>query len=318
MRIGVLNNLRARRSGAQVSRVLSFLKSHPDVPHVETENCDGVPEALTTLANQGVDVLALNGGDGTLQRALTEILGNGLFEHPPLIAPLRGGRTNMSALDISSWHSPVTALSSLIEAARNQSMDKRIVERAVLRVELGPERVVQYGMFFSVGVIHRAIELTHRMFPKGRAQGVFGAGLVMGTLVTRAAFGSVSNILTPDRMEIRIDGQPLEQREFQLMIATTLERLLLGIRPFWGQEVAPIRFTAIAASAARTPAAAIGIFRGHPPPYVTLDAGYTSRNVHRAELHLDCGLTVDGEMFTPQPGRIVRIEADHRVRFVRT
>jgi hypothetical protein len=173
-------------------------------------------------------------------------------------------------------------------------------------------------MFFSVGIVHRAIELTHRMFPKGRAQGVFGAGLVMGTLVTRAAFGSISGILTLDRMEIRIDGQPLEQEEFRLVMATTLERLFLRIRPFWGQEAAPIRFTAIPAGAARAPTAAIRILYGHPPPYITPDAGYMSRNVHRAELHLDCGLTMDGEMFAPQPGRMVRIEADHRVRFVRT
>jgi diacylglycerol kinase family enzyme len=285
---------------------------------VETENCEGIPQALAALANQEVDVLALNGGDGTVQQTLTEILGNSLFAHPPLIAPLRGGRTNMSALDIGSRHSPITALSSLIEAARNGSLDKRIVERAVLRVELGPERVVQYGMFFGVGVIHRAIELTHRMFPKGRAQGVFGSGLVLGTLVTRAAFGSVTDLLTPDRMEILMDGQPLEQEEFQLVIATTLERLFLKIRPFWGQEAAPLRFTAIAAGATRSLAAAIGILRGQPPPYVTLDAGYTSRNVYRVELCLDCGLTVDGEMFAPQPGRTVRIEANHRLRFVRT
>ena len=316
MRVGVLNNLQAWHSGSQ--GVLSFLKDHPDVPHVETDNCDGVPEALAILANQEVKVLALNGGDGTLQQTLTEILGNGFFQPPPLIAPLRGGRTNMSALDVGSQHNPVTALSSLIQAVRNGSLDKRIVERAVLRVEVSPEQIVQYGMFFGVGVIHRAIELTHRILPKGRAQGVFGSGLVLGTLVTRAAFGSVRDILTPDRMEICLDGQRLEQEEFRLVMATTLERLFLRIRPFWGQEAAPFRFTAIAAGAIRTLAAAIGILRGHPPSYVTRDAGYTSQNVHRVELHLDCGLTVDGEMFAPQPGRIVRIEADHRIRFVRT
>jgi hypothetical protein len=45
--------------------------------------------------------------------------------------------------------------------------------------------------------------------------------------------------------------------------------------------------------------------------------GYTSRNVNEVELHLDCGLVLDGEMFAPEPGRVVRISADRRVQFIR-
>ena len=56
VRIGVLNNLRAKRSSTQISQVVSFLQGYPDVPHIETDNGDGVPEALALLANQGVGV----------------------------------------------------------------------------------------------------------------------------------------------------------------------------------------------------------------------------------------------------------------------
>jgi hypothetical protein len=298
--------------------MLSFLKEHPEVLHVETENVTHVPEALASLAQREIDILAVNGGDGTLQHVLTETLRNGTFEHPPLIVPLRGGRTNMSALAIGSQRSPVAALSSVIEAAQNGSMKERIVEQSVLRVELGPEGLVQYGMSFGVGIIYRAIELTHRTFPEGRAQGVFGSGLVLGTLVTRAAFGSLSGILTPDAIEIQLDGQPLQAKHLLLAVATTLDHLFLKICPFWGQEPAPIRFTAIAASATRPATAALKILYGRPPTHITQDTGYTSRNVHQAELQLDCGLIIDGEMFAPRPGRTVHLQADQLVRFVRT
>ena len=316
MRIGVLNNLRAGRSKAQISRVLSLLKRHPDVVHVETDSGNDVATALAALADHQVDVLAVNGGDGTLQRTLTDVLSTDLFKSPPLIVPLRGGRTNMSALDIGNRSSPVTALAALVTAARNGSLEKKIVERAVLRVDIIPDRIVQYGMSFGVGVIPRAIELTHSLFPYGRAQGVFGSGVVIGTLITRAAFNTTDGILTPDRIAIRLDDQPVEQEEFHLVIATTLDRLFLKIRPFWGQETAPVRLTAIAAGVSRSPIAAIRILRGRSPTAVP-DPSYMSRNVHHAELSLDCGLTVDGEMFAPQPGRIVHITADHRTRFVR-
>ncbi len=100
MRIGLLSNLRAGQSGPQVSRLLRFLRRHPQVHHEETDSAGAVPEALSSLAKQNVDLLVLNGGDGTLQHALTEILDQGEFERVPLIAPLRGGRTNMTALDL--------------------------------------------------------------------------------------------------------------------------------------------------------------------------------------------------------------------------
>jgi hypothetical protein len=298
--------------------MLSLLKKHPDIVHVETEDCESVPEVLTAFAGQEVDLLVVNGGDGTLQKALTTILNGGVFERPPLIAPLRGGRTNMSASDLGGERGAAKALASLIEAARSRSLEERLVNRAVLRVEILPEKVVEYGLFCGVGVIHRGVDLVHRAFPPGRhARGVLGAGVLTGILVGRGALRSTTGILAPDPMQVRLDGQAVAQDRFQLVMATTLERLFLGIRPFWGQELAPVRVTAIAARSRRLWASAIGILRGRPPAHVPPEGGYTSRNVHRAEFRLDCGLMVDGELFPPQRNRIVRIEADHTIRFVR-
>jgi hypothetical protein len=146
---------------------------------------------------------------------------------------------------------------------------------------------------------------------------VLGAGVLTGVLVGRGAMQSTTGMLAPDRMQIRLDGEAVAQDRFQLVMATTLEHLFLRIQPFWGREPAPVRVTAIAAGARRLWASAIGILRGRPPSHVTPEGGYTSRNVHRAEFRLDCGLMVDGELFPPQRNRIVRIEADHTLRFVR-
>ena len=120
MRIGVVNNLRAGKSQEQVSRMLGFLRSHPDVLHVETEHAGLMPEALADLAAKEVDLLVVNGGDGTLQYVLTEILGGGVFgDRVPLIAPLRAGRTNMSAMDLGAASDPLRGLAEVIACAEN-------------------------------------------------------------------------------------------------------------------------------------------------------------------------------------------------------
>lgn len=313
MRIGVLINLRANHNGAKVARVRRALQRYPSLVHVETTEDRQVAEALTCLLQRGIDILAVHGGDGTLQRVLTEVLGNTAAASLPLIAPLRGGRTNMSALDIGSHRDPGIALSVLVTAVQQGVIQQRIVERPVLRIVLDPEGSVQYGMFCGFGVIHRTIALKHKILPPKHFQGVVSSAAFVGTLVTRAACGRLRGLLTPDPFEITCDGHLLGAGEFVLVMMTTLERLFFRMRPFWGRESAPVRLTAITADAPRSVRRAVRVLRGHPPRQ---DGGYLSRNVHEAVIRLHCGITVDGELFAPRSNRTVQITADRRIRFV--
>jgi len=303
--------------GDHAARVVEWLHGRRDIPHVETELA-GIRDGLGELAAKGVDVLVVNGGDGTLQRVLTEILSDEpIFDEVPMVAPLRSGRTNMSALDIGSRHDTIRSLVTLIDAVADGAISRRIVERPVLRVEMVDEGRPQYGMFCGFGIIHRAIELTHRVFPPGRAQGVFGSAIMTAALVTRVATGSNAELLIADAMDIRLDGEDIPHRNYKLILASTLERFFLGIRPFWGSERAPIHFTAVADRALGI-GPAISILRGRRPRRADVDPRFVSRNVRNAELRLACGLTVDGELFPPHPGRVVRVAAREGIRFVRS
>ena len=317
MRIGLLNNLRAGRSERQVSRILGYLKGHPEVLHEETDSVCAVPDALSSLARQEIDLLIVNGGDGTLQHALTEVFEQHVFERVPLIAPLRGGRTNMTALDVGCHRDPVKGLHGLLKAVRDGSLAERIEPRAVLRVHSSNSAQATCGMFFGVGTIYRAIQLVHRIMPPGRSQGVFGAGLVTGSLLARAALRRTDGVLTPDKLQVLIDREPLHHGEYTLAISSTLRRLFLRMKPFWGTGPGPLRFTAMASGGSRAGLAIPGILRGRPRRWVTPEAGYVSRNAARVELRLDCGFTIDGEMVDPQPDHTVTLTADRSVSYVR-
>lgn len=318
MRVCVLTNLRAGRKNARLQRVLSFLKNRPDVPHLETEDYQHVQEALSELTRKGVDILAVNGGDGTLQHTLTAILKEEARPFPLIIAPLCGGRTNMNALIIGSQRDPVAALSTLLTAAQNSSMAERLVKQSVLRVDLGVDNEVQYGMCLGVGVLHRAIDLKHQLLPQRRFQGLPGAALFVGTMLSRVVFGSNTGLLTPDRIAVTLDQYKQDPQNYLLVLLSSLRRLLFHLQPFWGKEEAPIRFTSILPEVRRTPGVVFRILRGQPPVEHAERFGYVSRNVHYVELQLDCGLILDGELFAPVSGRTVRVTTDHRLQFVRT
>lgn len=304
--------------------MLGFLRSHPDVLHVETEHAGVMPEALAELARQEVDLLVVNGGDGTLQYVLTEILGSGVFgDRVPLVAPLRAGRTNMSAMDLAADKDPLRGLQNLIECAEDGRIAERVEPRRVLRVSYGYgiQRAAQYGMFFGAGIIKRAIELNHRLFDKegqrNSLEGVPGATLVTAGLIGRMITGDHTGILEPDKVQILLDGEAVDQGEFHLVMASTLSRLFSRMRPFWGQGPGGVRFTALAAPCQSFGKAAPGILRGNPPSWVSPETGYTSRNVEHAELRMSCGFTVDGELWQPDPDRSIALSAERVVHFVR-
>mgnify|MGYP004045544509 CR=1 FL=1 len=240
----------------------------------------------------------------------------------------------MSAHDIGGRGRPAAGLAALISSMQTNMLTQRVVERPVLHIDCGPRQRPQYGMFFGAGVIQRAMAFKHQLYPQQHLQGQFGAGLFLGGMLLRLACGSQTGLLIPDEIGIGLPDdqgeqyvndehahhvplEHLEREQFQLLMATTLKRLILRIRPFWGREDAAVRFTSIAAGVKRSLPAALKILRGLPPAPSISATGYCSRNVERVTLHMDSGFTIDGELFDPEPGRILRLEADHRLRFVR-
>jgi len=316
-RIGVLTNRRAGHATQGRKGSALVLPRDPDVVHVVTDSTEDLPAALAELAAAEIEVLAVDGGDGTLHRVLTEILNRPLFDRLPPIAPLRGGRTNMAALDLGARRSPAKSVADLISALRQGQLSERHVRRPVLRVSRGGAGEPLYGFFIGTGVVRRTMRFIHRVFPPGRARGALGGGLTATSIVLQAAWGGRSRgVLIPDKHQIALDGDPVEPTEFLLVLATSLNRLMLHLRPFWGREAAPVRFTGIAWNATALGRNALPVASGKGTA-LGWEQGYLSRNVRTAQLRFDCGFTLDGELFDPEPEGSLRIDAVEHVPFLR-
>ena len=230
--------------------------------HVETDHYPQLQDALAVLAQHEIDILAVYGGDGTLQRVLTEVLRTDVFPRLPLIAPLRGGRTNMGAATIGSPLNPVRALSALIKAIDENTVADRIVTRPVLRIDLGQneqkeqkerDEQVQYGLIVGPGVIHRTTELKHRILPDQYFQGVLGSAAFIVYVALQAMFRSsksAKGLAQADEMAIAFDGQGIREEPKQaylLVVITTLDHFFLicghsgakKTRPFDSPQLLP-------------------------------------------------------------------------------
>ena len=101
----------------------------------------------------------------------------------------------------------------------------------------------------------------------------------------------------------------------RLCLVTALQRLFLGIRPYWNQSGGPLRATLVEAGAGRFISSMPRLLRGRPGPTMTPDDGYHSTGLASLQLRFSGALTLDGELFSNR-GDTISIQATDPLRFL--
>jgi hypothetical protein len=269
----------------------------PGIPVHEANNPDEIGEALLRLAGEGVDLLAVAGGDGTVQSVLTHLLLGGRFERMPLLALVPTGSTNMTGGDVGLVKVRRNGWQRLLDWARQPGdWSQHVTYRPVLKIEPGGGRAPFCGMFFGAGAIYQAVEHTQRKFHSMGLRGDVGPGLAFLRFV-KAIANQDRRRLSPVQARL-IDGNGIAlEQEYILLLASTLERLLLHMRPFWGTEDGPVHWTAVEFGARSLLWNLPAVCRGNRRNRLMPAQGYHSHSTQRLELHLDEGYIVDGEFF---------------------
>ena len=316
-KIGLISNPRSLRNRRGLEEIQEALAGAPDIVHVATDASADVDDVLVDFAAREVDLLLINGGDGTVQHVLTRLLEGHAFQTRPAVAILPRGTANSTAGDLGLRGRGAAAIRRLLEAGRAGAIAGHVVERPILRVENLEGDVPQRGMMFGAGAIPDAIELWAREVYARGLKGDLGMGLtlaaiLLGGIVRRRGNG----VLRPHDIDVALDGRGEHRRPRVLLLATTLHRLILGSRPFWNYDARPIRYTSIAYPPAHLLRSAPKVLYGWRRHALDPEV-YDSKGARRIELRLDGPVTIDGETYRPLPGRPVVITAADHVRFVR-
>jgi hypothetical protein len=231
-RIALLSNPKSTGNLAQLPRIRAYCADHPDIFHYEVEHAHQVGEALKSIARVKPKVLAINGGDGTVQAALTEIHNEGHFEgEAPPVAVLPSGKTNLIALDLGAQGDPIAALERLIEIAQGD-LAPYVVARELIALRHGPhhDRPV-IGMFLGgAGLADTMLYCRDKIYPLGLPNGL-AHGITAIALLAKLFLKAKASFLPPDpeplNVSLRDAGNTITGR-FSLLAVTTLERLLLS------------------------------------------------------------------------------------------
>lgn len=307
--VGVIYNPRSHRNKGQ------DLASDP-APHVfvaQPGARDQLPVALERFKQRGIDLLVINGGDGTVRDALTA--GHAIFgEDWPAVAVLPKGKTNALTVDLdapSEW-----SLQGAIDAFRD---GRRIPRRPLSITPIIGEAPPMLGFILGAGAFTLGIS-------KGQDAHRLGAfnSLAVGVTtlwgVLTALMGRADNPWRRgSKMDIRVGeaGAPFPRSQIgdsayrQLLLASTLERFPAGIMPFGkltqGLKIAVIDH-ATRSILLRLPL----ILRGKLPEEMEAK-GMHQRAVESFTLNIDDSFILDGEAY---PGGKYGIAPGPEIEFV--
>ena len=283
------------------------LKNVPGASVAMLDRFSALPEILRTFASDGVDTIFISSGDGTVHAVQTELAERSPFARLPRLGILPHGTTNMTAADLGVKTRALDRQVALIGAG---GAPDAVKSRPTVRVANPEDGKVRHGMFLGTGAIWRGVRFCQDRVHATGLKGDWATGITMVAGLTRALVGRAGpgedRIDRPYHMRIDADGENQVDSLQVVFLATTLDRLILGTRPFWGGATAPLRATAIA----------------HPPPSLrwaravlyggeerVVPAQCRSFAAREIAVSVGCQWVMDGEVFDGPDNAPLRIEA---------
>jgi diacylglycerol kinase (ATP) len=243
-RAGLIVNPRAGKGSGKGMALAQRLAGSQDVIIRVIERFEQLRSFLAEMAQEQVTDLFISSGDGTIQEILTQIAEEKPFAVPPRICLLPHGTTNLSANDLGFRHRAIEAQASFLQNLPGGEVQQRNTIRCV-----NPgDGKLRHGMFVGTGAVAEATRYCQQAF---NDHGVKGQWAVAGTLFTalrKYAFSAPdpadeTRFDRPFPIRVEAGGRVMADGAQLLQMSTTLDRLVLNTRPFWGGKTAPIRTT---------------------------------------------------------------------------
>lgn len=316
-RVGILSNARSRRNQSAMPAIEAMLRGEPQLHQRSFRDIHELPRCLRELAQAGVEHLIVNGGDGTVHATVGELMDRSPFATIPRLSLVGGGMTNVIAHDVGNPGEPVEAIRRILDGIRTDTLPSALHRRPLALRRGGHERT-EYGFLSGAVGFYQGTLLSRRdMHRVGLRQALAAKAGIVWSVLRLLLHGEGERAgLKGERVAIGLNGQPPHEAPYFLILATTLERLMPGVMPFWGHAHGPIKLTTIASPPKRFGFAAMPVVRGKPRPWMAR-AGYDSTCAERVAMRLNSPVVLDGEIYESGPHGHVELSTAPAIAFYR-
>lgn len=306
MKSGLIVNPYSGRRNRRGLALAERLKASPGASVAMLERFSELPGILRRFAGEGVETLFISSGDGTVHAIQTELAERNPFGGLPRLAILPHGTTNMTAADLGVQAKGLDRQMALIEGGGDGGTCK---VRPTVKVANPRDGRVRHGMFLGTGAIWSGVRFCQERVQATGLKGDWAAGISLAAGLARALLGRASpgeeRLDRPYRMHIEADGEMRANGLQVVFLATTLDRLILGTRPFWGGASGPLRATAIAHPPPSLRWARDVLYGGEERQLPAQCLSFSARNI---VVSVGCAFVMDGEVFDPPEAEPLCIE----------
>lgn len=303
--VGVIYNPRSHgNQGADFDCSIS-----PQVHIAQPGDRSQLPEALAEFAAKGIDMLVINGGDGTVRDVLT--CGAGIFgDEWPAIAVLPKGKTNALTVDLgvpTDW-----TMQKAVDAFKaGKRVHRRPVEITARNGDANsPNTSRVLGFILGAGAFTTATQAGQGAHRLG-AFNSMAVGVTIAWGVLQFLFASRANSWRRgSKMQIRLGASeaPMAHSGIgdpewrQVLFASTLETMPAGFKPF-GQMRKGLKLAATDQISRSSAPTLVGMMRGKTPTDMR-ERGFHQVSTPQFTLDIEDSFIFDGEAFPAGEYRI--------------
>jgi len=288
---------------------LQTVKKFPQIQHLFASNLEDITRAIKACELRQDKVIIINGGDGTLQCILTLLKQKKYKHYQPELCLLGSGTTSMVYEDVGCKSKLENIFDSIGAYSAGLRDDFKKTSREILRVENMDTSEVHCGMFFGAGTIYDGILYCRKSIHSKGLRGELGASL--GLLRFLFDWLTVKRLTRSFSAKLSVDNTQIDKAEFSVIVATTLNRLLAGVYPFWStySDHGQFVITLIKHNPPRPIMNFYNILKGRAPKYTNNENHYQSYAPYQVKLYIEGGYTLDGELFGEQ-GKVSQLSID--------
>lgn len=313
LKIGLISNPKSN-ANKQHGGLGARVRPEPDILVSQPSSMDELKQELQRFAHEGVELIAIDGGDGTLRDIVTVIH----LSYPaqwPCIALLPAGKTNVIAAHVGSFGKGSAGWHSLLNARKDGTLTKAKTECPALEVTWPNEnKRLLRGFLLGSAAFKDGVQMANdSIHPKGIAKSL-AVALAIGGVFRRAMARKPHD--GEDASEeglVIVDGASVNGDRHFLFMASTIEKLTMGIRPFRNEGDGDVFWLDVSAYVKRL---ALGVAMAALGKYKKwmLDSGYASGKASKIDLQFNSPFVLDGDTFDPC-GHVI-IAASQPIRFL--
>jgi len=220
--IGLVSNPYSRKNRKDPKRLQKLIDLAPDKKLVKLpDSFEKMDEAMRYFKSRNIEVLAVNGGDGTVHVALCSLIKIYGDKTLPKLAILKGGTMNQTATNLRIKGNSVSIFKRVIKAMEKKK-DIKIKKLSLLKANN------KYGFIFGNGAVCSFMDVYHRSGdPSPLVAGKAVVSLV-GSIMVRGS--TYKEVFTPTEQEISVDDFHFGRQSYLATLISTLPEIGLGFK----------------------------------------------------------------------------------------